>query len=132
MPSKDDVTKGSVTFYLKDLSDPKAPLQVETVGHDIVGGLAVASEIKALIGGRDQTGGHLWGGQLARLVVSEGALNERQLLVRVGGDAGGGESGVKRVVDWDFSGGSGREPEAKTAWRKPEGSNLAAWTGLET
>lgn len=92
-PSPDDQTKGSVTFYLKDLSDPKSPLQTETVAHEIVGGLSAREGIRTLLGGRDQKG-HLWDGQLARLVVSDGALASEQLLVNKGsGD---------RVLDFRF------------------------------
>ncbi|MEX2581358.1 MAG: PSD1 and planctomycete cytochrome C domain-containing protein [Verrucomicrobiales bacterium] len=106
-PSSDDVTKGSVTFYLKDLSDPDSPLQTSIVSHEVVEGLKPKPEIKALIGGRDQKG-HLWDGQLARLVVSKGALDPEQLLVNGGGGT--------RVLDWNFAGEDGEHPAPNTAW----------------
>ncbi len=98
-PSQDDQTKGQVTFYLKDLSDPKSPLQKAVVPTQIVGGLN-AEKMQQIIGSR--TGrGHTWDGQLARLLISEGALDESQLLVSGGG--GGVEEGFRRVADFDFS-----------------------------
>jgi len=106
-PKKDDPTKGSVTFYLKDLSDPKAKLQKKIVHHQVVGGLRVKENIRYLIGARDQPG-HYWDGQLARFTVTEGTLTESQLLIN------GGEA--PRVIDFDFSSESGEEPEPKTAW----------------
>lgn len=108
-PRKDDVTKGTVTFYLKELDNPKAPLQTETVTHQVVGGLDAASAFKTIIGGRDNTKGHLWDGQLARLVVSEGLLSKDQLIIN-------GGKGGKRILDWNFSGNGGEHPEPNTAW----------------
>lgn len=106
-PQPDNPTSGSVTFYLKDLSDPKAPLQSKTVAHQIVGGLAAKESVKALLGGRDQKG-HLWDGQLARITVSKGSLTEKQLLIN-GGTA-------DRVFDFQFNGENGARPEDNTAW----------------
>ena len=110
-PSADDVTKGRVTFYMKDLSDPKSPLQTRTVTHQIVGGLKFQPAVKTLISGRDQNG-HLWDGQLARLVVSDAALDGEQLLVN-GGKA---SSRARRLVDLSFSEQSVDPPAVNTAW----------------
>ncbi|MAS97047.1 MAG: hypothetical protein CMO55_27975 [Verrucomicrobiales bacterium] len=109
-PAKDDVTKGSVTFYMKDLSDPKAPLQSKTVPHDIVGGLHADKAIRSFISGRDQSG-HLWDGQLARLVVSKGALPKEKLIIEK-------PDGRDRIIDWKFNGPEGAHPEPNTAWVK--------------
>lgn len=109
-PSKDDPTKGSVTFYLKDLSDPKALMQTQTVAHSIVGGLAAKPGVKTIIGGRDEKG-HLWDGQLARLAVSEGVVNSKQMFFK--------SDPAKRVADWDFSNATEKQPAAETAWMKP-------------
>jgi len=108
-PGKDDVTKGTVTFYLKDLGDPKSELQTVTVKHDVVGGLDKAT-LDTIIGGRASKG-HLWDGQLGRLVVSDGVLSADQLIVN------GGKVG-KRLLDWDFSGKDidGEHPAPNTAW----------------
>lgn len=106
-PAPDDPTKGSVTFYLKDLSDAKAPMQTATVPHEIVGGLASKPDIKTLIGGRDQNG-HLWDGQLARLSVSKGILPPDELLVN---------SGSRRsIIDFNFAGNNGELPAPSTSW----------------
>ncbi len=106
--SKDDVTKGIINFYVKDLSDPNAPLLTASVPHQIVGGLDSKSSLQTLIGGRHQ-GNHLWDGQLARIVVSDGVLSTGQLLIN-------GGKGKHRVIDWNFSGKNGEHPAPKTAW----------------
>ena len=118
-PCGNNGTEGKVTFYLKDLSDPKAPLQSETVSHSIVGGLKAPDNVKALIGGRDQKG-HLWDGQLARFAVSEGALTKEQLLIS-------GKPRPSRLIDWVFAGENGEVPAPDTAWvRAPQADSPAA------
>lgn len=107
-PAKDDVTKGTVTFYMKDLSDPKAELQTATVKHDVVGGIDKTA-FDAIIGGRVSSKGHLWDGQLGRLVVSDGVLSADQLIIN-------GGKGAKRLIDWNFSGKDGEQPAPNTAW----------------
>ena len=107
MPKKDDPTKGTVTFYLKDLSDPKAKLQKKVVAHQIVGGLKVKENVRYLLGARDQPGHH-WDGQLARFTVSTGSLTEPELLIN-GGKA-------PRVIDFQFASENGEQPEPGTAW----------------
>ena len=110
VPGIDDVTKGEITFFLKDLSDPDAPLQTRTVSHQIVGGLKTGEDVLSLIGGR-HTHSHLWDGQLARLVISPKTLKSNQLLVN-GGNA-------PRLIDWNFSGPKDNPPVANTHWRTP-------------
>lgn len=115
-PSKEDLAKGSVTFYLKDLSDPDAPLQTETVAHQIVGGLSVKEGVATLLGGRAQSG-HLWDGQLARLSVSEGALKKEQLLAfPQRSEAESLLPEARRVFDWTFAGNDGENPAPGTVW----------------
>lgn len=115
-PSKEDLAKGSVTFYLKDLSDPEAPLQSETVSHQVVGGLSVKDGVATLLGGRAQTGHH-WDGQLARLSVSEGALKKEQLLAfPQRSEAESLLPEARRVFDWTFAGNDGETPVPGTAW----------------
>jgi len=107
-PSADDPNAGAVTFYLKDLSDPDAPLQTKTVAHPVVGGLADDGSSRTLVGGRDQKG-HLWDGQLARLAVTPGGTNAKRLLVD------GGPSG-NSLLDWTFAGENGEKPAPGTNW----------------
>ncbi|MFT5469708.1 MAG: hypothetical protein ACI8UO_004830 [Verrucomicrobiales bacterium] len=108
-PAEKDVTKGSITFYLKELGNPDAPLQTETVEHQVVGGLDAASVFQTIVGGRDKAEGHLWDGQLGRLVVSAGVLPADQLIIN-------GGKGQNRLLDWNFSGGDGEHPAPNTAW----------------
>ncbi len=106
----DDPTAGSVTFYMKDLSDPKAPLQKRVVKHSIVRGIQ-SPETRIFVSGRDQNdAAHLWDGQLARISVSPGALSDEQLI------AGARSGEAKRIIDWTFSGEDGEQPAPGTAW----------------
>jgi hypothetical protein len=115
-PSKEDPAKGSVTFHLKDLSDPDAPLQSETVSHQVVGGLSVKDGVATLLGGRAQAGHH-WDGQLARLSVSAGALQKEQLLVSPQrSEVESLPPGARRILDWTFGGNDGETPVPGTSW----------------
>lgn len=106
--SKKNPTSGTVTFYMKDLTDPKAKLQSAVVETAIVNGIQ-NSALPAVIGGR--TGlNHQWDGQLARLKVSQGVLTKDQLLI--GGDA----AKTPKVLDWVFNGDDGERVAAETAW----------------
>ena len=101
-------TGGSVTFYLKDLSDPNAEVETSMVATTVVSRIQNPA-LKIVAGGRDGRG-HLWDGQLARLTVSRGTLSREQLLV-------GKESGkAERILDWKFNGDNGEQPAPHTAW----------------
>ena len=108
--SAEDKTEGRVTFYLKDLSDPQAPLQSNTVKTTVVGKIQ-NSAFDLVTGGRSGRG-HLWDGQLARLALSRGALSQDKLLI------GNNFSQAERVLDWRFSGINGETPAEKTAWMR--------------
>lgn len=114
---KKDIAKGTVTFYLKDLSDPKSPLQTATVQHQVVGGLSVKEAVATLLGGRDQKG-HLWDGQIARIAVSEGVLKKEQLLISPssGGDAAS-VAPVRRILDRTLSLADSAAPIAGSSWK---------------
>lgn len=117
-PSKADPNKGYVTFYLKDLSDPDAVMQSETVQHQIVGGLSVNEKVATFVGSRDQKG-HLWDGQLARLTVSKGSLDKLQLLpYPQRSDAESLVPAPVRLLDWKFAGTDGETPAPHTAWKR--------------
>ena len=115
VPGKDDVTKGEITFFLKDLSDPDAPLQTQTVSHQIVGGLKTGEDVLSLIGTHPFPS---LGRQLTRLVIGQ-ALKLDQLLVSL--------SNAPRLIDWNFSGPkdnpqsptpTGTPPSAKSTLRR--------------
>jgi hypothetical protein len=110
-------TSGTVTFYLRDLSEPNAPLQRSVVPTAIVGGVQNRA-VEIIAGGR--TGrGHLWDGQVARLRLSRGVLSPDQLLFGREADL------VDRVVDWSFNGSDGEQPggRTKTAWLRSAPKN---------
>ncbi len=106
--SSERKTSGTVTFYLKDLSDPKAQLESRTVETSVVGKIQ-SPAVNLLTGGRDGKG-HLWDGQLARLTVSRGALKRDELFLE--NDAAGGT----RIIDWKFSKNSESIPAPGTRW----------------
>ncbi|WP_158222857.1 PSD1 and planctomycete cytochrome C domain-containing protein [Rhodopirellula sp. MGV] len=109
--SGDNPTSGTVTFYMKDLSDPDATLQSATVETDIVSHVQ-NPKLDVIAGGRQSTG-HLWDGQMARLLVSDGVLTQEQLLVNQP------DSTLVRLLDWKFSGTNGEQPAPNTVWYRP-------------
>jgi mono/diheme cytochrome c family protein len=126
--SPENRTGGTVTFYLKDLSDPAAKLERKTVKTSIIGHLQNPSA-KLLVGARD-TKGHLWDGQLARLAISRGALAEKELLIQTSAPT------ADRFTDLSFNGSEGERPVPGAAWRrtvqtaKPSSKSLTAVTDL--
>jgi hypothetical protein len=104
--------KGKATFHFKDLSDPDAKLQTAEVDHGIARRIQT-SDVRLLVGGRDQRG-HLWDGQLARLVISSGALSKKDLLIAEPKDLSNG------LVDWSFKGEDGERPVPGAAWLRRE------------
>lgn len=111
VPCKEDPTKGSVTFYLQDLSNPKSEVQTAKVPHQIVGGLAIESGVPFLVGGRNQER-HLWDGQVGRLAVRTGSSEERAPHFENAGRAS--------LLDWNFSNGKEGVPVPETAWIQPK------------
>ncbi|MDF1737947.1 MAG: PSD1 and planctomycete cytochrome C domain-containing protein [Verrucomicrobiales bacterium] len=87
---------GEVTFFLKDLSDPKSKLESVTIIHSVVGKLN-DSPFPVVLGGRRQVG-HFWDGQVSRLTLSHSALTRKQLLLNPEA------AGPERIADWKFSG----------------------------
>jgi len=75
----EETGEAGVTFYLKDLSDNDAPLQVVGVRHNVVG--PVISPSTLLIGGRDATAKHSWHGLIDDVRLSAGALTPDRLLL---------------------------------------------------
>ncbi len=96
-PGPGNETRGSVTFYLKDLSAPAARLKSRRVPHSIVQGLQDPG-VRVVLGGRDQPGRSLWDGELARMVITSGALPEEGLLL------GANPVERERLLDWKFLG----------------------------
>ena len=60
--------KGTVSFYLKDLSEGEALLESAVIEHNIVGSI-LSDDLPVMVGGRDSGSPHLWRGQIARLGV---------------------------------------------------------------
>ncbi|TWT60453.1 DUF1549 domain-containing protein [Rubinisphaera italica] len=117
--SKENPTSGTVTFYMKDLSDPNAKLETSTVETSVVSHIQNPA-MKLIAGGRDASG-HLWDGQIARLAVSRGTLSQEQLLIDKKSDTS------SRIFDWRFNGDDGEHPATNTAWlRRSSTGNVTA------
>ncbi|MGE9268482.1 MAG: DUF1553 domain-containing protein, partial [Verrucomicrobiales bacterium] len=70
---------GTVDFYLKDLSDPKAELQHQRVAHGLE---RYHNKSRAFVlGGRDGQSMHTWDGELYRFALTKGELESSQLIV---------------------------------------------------
>ena len=70
---------GTVTFYVRDLSDPAATMQTVTVPHQIVG--SYINKDRALyVGGREIDKRSLWDGAIARVALRAGQLDAGKLM----------------------------------------------------
>ncbi len=122
--SVENPTSGTVTFYMKDLSDPNAKLETSIVETSVVTSIQNPA-MKIITGGRDAAG-HLWDGQIARLTVSRGALSREQLLIGDKSDA------VNRILDWTFNGDDGEHPAPNTAWLRQSTPSNASEVSAKT
>ena len=86
---------GGITFYLKDLSKPGAPLRTSRVRHSVIG--AIRSSRKLAIGGRDGSSRHQWDGLIDDLRISRAALSVPELRLHAA-------SGKSVAADWKFEG----------------------------
>jgi len=114
-PTPENKTGGTATFYMKDLSDPKAELQVSKVHHPIVKDLQDTA-LPLILGGRANNTKSMWDGQLARIALSKGALSQDQLLI------GAKPQEVPRLVDLTFDELEGGKPIAGTQWLQEQDS----------
>jgi hypothetical protein len=73
-----DSKPGTVTFYLKDLSNDDDPLQIAKIEHDIVGGLENTEPVT--LGGRSMNESGLFDGLLDDVRISHGALKDNEIL----------------------------------------------------
>ena len=91
-----DEGESGVTFYLKDLADPKSVLQTAQAKHTVKGNYLAKNRL--VIGGRDVSTHHRWNGLIDNVRISRVALEPDELLVS--GHAGG--SGRDLVAFWTF------------------------------
>jgi hypothetical protein len=82
-PAEGQKFGGIVTFYLRDLSDPAAPMQTITVPHQICGNYVNPART-LYIGGREKDKGSLWHGAIARVMLHQGSLNAGELMTWTG------------------------------------------------
>ena len=93
---------------MKDLADPQAKVETAVVQTSVVRRIQNRA-LKIVTGGRARLG-HQWDGQLARLIVSRGALPQDQLLI------GSDFAKANRVLDWTFNHNDGERPVPNTTW----------------
>lgn len=123
-PTDDNPAAGSVTFYMQDLSDPNAEVQISKVKTSVIGRIQNPA-MKIIAGGRESRS-HLWDGQFARLTISRGALPREQLLI-------GSESDkAVRILDWRFNGDDGEHPAPETAWLRQSPGTGGSVASAET
>ncbi|TDU64040.1 cytochrome c [Prosthecobacter fusiformis] len=82
-PAEGQKFGGTITFYARDLSDPKAEMQSVTVSHQVCGGYTNA-ERGLYVGGRDKDKNNLWHGAIARFAMRQGSLDGGKLMAWVG------------------------------------------------
>ncbi len=91
-----DKSERGVTFYLKDLSQPNAPLQTASAAHKVSD--HYRSKDALTIGGRDRTDRHNWDGLIDDVRLTAAALAPDQLLI-------GSASAIEHSVGfWRFDG----------------------------
>ncbi len=73
----DNLSDGGTTFYLKDLSDPKAKLTAAFVPHAT--NQHYANKLPIWIGGRAGSNGHRWDGAIGEVRISNRALDRADL-----------------------------------------------------
>lgn len=71
--------ESGVTFYMKDLSKPDAPLQTATLKHTVLGDFH--SDLRLVIGDRDGSRQSRWDGLIDNVRVTRTKLNPEQLLI---------------------------------------------------
>ncbi|XZE53369.1 DUF1549 domain-containing protein [Planctomycetaceae bacterium SH139] len=83
-PSAGNANPGSVTFYLRDLSEPAGHLHAVMLPHTAVG--QIESQANLVIGGRDTSNVNLFDGLIDDVRISSQVLPPDQLLVAVSED----------------------------------------------
>jgi hypothetical protein len=125
-----DTQETGVTFYLKDLSDNDAPVQISHARHKVTSFPRWTGSL--VLGGRHQPGGHVWHGLLDDVRLSDRVLARDQLLLEAEGAAPGTMGywrfdGVNFYVD---SSGQGREIQTQSASSTRDDARHAALVDL--
>ena len=113
---------GTVTFYLRDLSDRKNPLQVAVVSHAMVASIQ-RPDVRICLGGRDQAkGSHTWDGPLVWVGITSASLRVEQLALHAEVaehlPVSVNEESAKRVLDLRFDR-THRNPVPEGRWIQP-------------
>ena len=74
-----DTTDAGVTFYMRELSDPDAPLKIANVKHRVTG--HYRSTVPLIIGGRDGAAVMGWDGLIDEVRIANVALSRERLLL---------------------------------------------------
>ena len=98
----DATSESGVTFFMKDLSKPDAPLQTASIPHKVIGDFH--NNLKLTIGDRDGSRRSRWDGLIDNVRVSLTKLPADQLLVN-----GGAPSAVSGFWEFDTADSPGRD-----------------------
>ena len=90
----DDTAKGGITFFMKDLSDPNAKMQVAHVKHSVTHDIRPDHDLQ--IGGR--FGHHRWDGLIDSLRIRSGAIALGEEVAKTNTPS----SAANTLVNWRF------------------------------
>lgn len=119
----DDPSPAGITFYLRDLSQPDAPLQTASVAHTVTGGYR--PDVHPVVGDRDSRRRSRWDGRLDDVRVSSAALKADELLI-----LGGAGSGVVAFWNFDDPGQPGRDVSGLSHHLKVPETSRGSLTGV--
>ena len=86
----DDTSEQGITFYLRDLSQPDAPLETASVPHEVNRGIRGDDPLR--LGRRADT--HSWDGLIARLRLDAARLSPEEIAA---------DASRSPVLDWQFT-----------------------------
>lgn len=127
----DTPSESGVTFFMKDLSKPEAPLETASAPHGVIGDFH--TDLKLVIGDRDGKRRSRWDGLIDDVRVSRERLSVEQLLIN-----DGASSDVSGFWEFDSPDSPGRDKSksenhlsvATDSAQSASGVNLKALTDL--
>jgi len=102
--------KGTVSFYLKDLSVAESPMESAVIEHNIAGSIR-SDDLPIIVGGIERGSLHCWQGQVARLTLTSSVMKLDQVA---------SVPGEGSLIDLTFSGSKDGLPYPGTAWHGSE------------
>jgi hypothetical protein len=119
----EDTTETGVRFYMKDLSDPKSPIQAAFARHKVIGGYR--PNIGVVIGDRDGPRRARWNGLIDNVRLSRKALAVEQLAIQ-----GGSKSELAGFWEFNSSGKAGHDSSGSNNHVEVDGWGGTTKTGI--